>query len=57
MSNIQNPKRSGYLFIASGCMFFLVAIMAHRPAFYAFFGVAFAYIAIGANMLRKAKRK
>jgi hypothetical protein len=57
MSKIQNTKRSGYLFIASGCMFFLVTILAHRPAFYGFFGIALAYIVIGATMLRKAKRE
>lgn len=57
MSNTQSPKRSGYLFIASGCLFFAVALFGQHPATYGFFGVGIAFIAIGTSTLRKAKRE
>jgi len=53
MSNSQNAKRSGYLFLASGCMFFTAAIFGKQLAFC---GIGVAFIAIGATTLQKAKR-
>ena len=53
MSSIQSPKRSGYLFLASGCTFFCLAFFGKLPAFY---GVGAAFLAIGASTLQKAKR-
>lgn len=53
MSGNQNPKRSGYLFLAGGCMFFGAALFGKQLAFC---GIGAAFIAIGASILQKAKR-
>ena len=59
MSTSHNSKRSGSLFIAAGCVFFVAAVVggvfAAQPVFYSFFGIGAAFIAIGAVVLRKAK--
>lgn len=57
MSSIQRTKRSGYLFLASGGIFFCVALLGKQPVFYGLFGVGVAFIAIGASTLRKANRE
>lgn len=57
MSNPQTTKYSGYLYIASGCIFFLLAIFGQHPSSYGFMGVAVVFITLGAAMLRKAKRE
>ncbi|WP_049628941.1 hypothetical protein [Cellvibrio sp. pealriver] len=46
-------KFSGYCFIASGCLFFLVAVSSGHVAFY---GVGAALIAAGGAYLTKAKK-
>lgn len=57
MSNPQTTKYSGYLYIASGCIFFLLAIFGQHPSSYGFMGVAVVFITLGGAMLRKAKRE
>lgn len=52
MSVVQNKKRSGYLFLAGGCAFFLAAFFGKQAAFY---GLGAMFLAIGASYLRKAK--
>jgi len=60
MTTIPNRKLSSWLFMSAGCAFFVAAIVgvfvARKPAFYSFFGLAAANIAIGAAMLHGAKR-
>lgn len=48
----KKKKRSGYLFIAGACMFFLAAVLSGQ-AMMAASGVIF--IAVGATYLSKAK--
>jgi hypothetical protein len=48
-------KRSGYLFIAAGAIFFIVAAGGEQKAFSAFYGVGAAFIAIGAAHVKKSK--
>lgn len=48
----KNKKRSAYLLIVAGCMFFFVAVGGKQPAFY---GLGAAFVAIGATNLRKSK--
>ena len=60
MTIIPNRKLSIYLFMSAGCLFFVAAIvgafLARKPAFYSFFGLGAANIAIGAAMLHGARR-
>ncbi|WP_233840364.1 hypothetical protein [Dyella sp. 2HG41-7] len=57
MSNAQTTRRSGYLYIASGSIFFLLAIFGQHPSSYGFMGVAVVFVTLGATLLRKAKRE
>ena len=60
VSTFRNQKLSSYLFMSAGGIFFVAAVVgaliARQPAFYAFFGVGAAFVAIGAAMLRGMKR-
>lgn len=49
----RNARRSGYLFIAAGCVFLLAAYLGKQVAFC---GIALAFIAIGASYVARAKR-
>lgn len=53
MPKPKNPKLSGYLFIAAGCMFFLAAYHGKQVAFW---GAGIAFIAIGGSLVARAKR-
>ncbi|MGH8156815.1 MAG: hypothetical protein ACREPQ_01730 [Rhodanobacter sp.] len=53
VSSSQNTRRSGYLFIAAGCMFFFAAYLGKQVAFC---GIGVAFIAIGAAYVARAKR-
>ncbi|HUA80036.1 MAG TPA: hypothetical protein VL997_06670 [Dyella sp.] len=57
MSSPETTKLSGYLYIASGCVFFLIAMFGRHPSSYGFMGVAVVFITLGATLLRKAKRE
>ncbi|OOG43605.1 hypothetical protein B0E51_02110 [Rhodanobacter sp. C05] len=61
VSTVQNQKLSGYLFMSAGGIFFVAAVVgavfARQPAFYSFFGIGAAFVAIGTAMLHRAKRK
>ena len=46
----QNKKRSGYLFLAAGAMFFVAAWLGKQPAFY---GIGAMFIALGAGALHR----
>lgn len=47
-----NDKRGGYLFVAVGCMFFIVALASKQGAFV---GVGGAFLGAGVARLRKSK--
>ena len=53
MANSLNAKRSGYLFIAAGCMFFIAAYLGKQLAFC---GVGVAFIGIGASFVVRTRR-
>jgi hypothetical protein len=61
VSTVKNQKLSGYLFMSAGGVFFIAAVVGavigRQPAFYSFFGIGAAFVAIGAAMLQKAKRE
>ncbi|KRA33771.1 hypothetical protein ASD68_12530 [Rhodanobacter sp. Root627] len=52
-NDMSGAKRSGYLFMAAGCAFFLAAYLGAQVAFY---GIAAAFIAIGASRMARARR-
>lgn len=52
MCSVQHGKRSGYLFIAGGCMFLLAAFVGKHTTFYS---VSAMFLAIGVSYLRKGK--
>jgi hypothetical protein len=53
VSNQQNKKLSGYLFMGSGCLFFIAAFFSKQVAFC---GVAAMFIALGALYLSIARK-
>jgi hypothetical protein len=61
VSAVKNPKLSGYLFMFAGGIFFVAAVVgaviARQPAFYSFFGIGAAFVAIGIAMLHRTKRE
>jgi hypothetical protein len=53
-NDMCGAKRSGYLFMVAGCMFFLAAYFGKQVAFYA---LAAIFIALGASRLARARRR
>jgi len=53
-NDMRGAKRSGYLFMAAGGVFFLAAYLGTQVAFY---GIAAAFIAIGASRVARAGRR
>lgn len=53
VSNQRNKKLSGYLFMGSGCLFFIAAFFGKQVAFC---GVGAMFIAVGALYLSLARK-